>query len=429
MTNQRKPDQLYPLGPLENLMRQVYDHFEGEGATGVVVRISGDICDDALRQSIFIVQNRHPKLRCRFAIDDTGVPCFEVLDTPPPIPLKICESNADHLRWQEVTQDSFYPPMDTRLGPLMRMSLLRHKQHGICDLILVCHHAICDARSLLRLAHDILSAYQSVHNQDTSAKSVSLPLITASRVKLSLKLPHRIKTFLSCYRYIPQLRLKDWIKLPAGPDRYLPLWDRTLLSKSDTAMLLQKCRHFRTTVTGAMFAAGMIALGRMLKGNEHHIACRCPVNLITPSGYQIGLENIGCFVSTFVNIYAVNRKTDFWELARQAVADMKSFIDSQGPIMAFNMSHFLKFRPDRIPRRDNLSIDNLGIPDLHPQYGPLFVKEISVIGRRQFLGPSIMLIFCTVNGCLNITFDVVDIPRDFYSAYRNEVIRILESNI
>lgn len=427
--NPLKPKKQYPLGPLENLMRQVYDHFDGEGATGFVVRISGEINDDILRQSLSIVQNRHPKLRCRFSVNDKGVPCFELIDTPQPIPLKLFESNADHLRWQEVTQSTFYPPINTQVGPLVRASILKHARQGICDLIMGFHHAIVDGRSMLCLAHDILSAYQSIYNQDSIENATPLPLITGERIHISLKLPHRIRTFLSLYRYIPLLRLKKWVKLPESSGQYIPLWERTILSEYDTEILIKTCRFNRTTITGVMFAAGLMALKRLFKGDKHNIACRCPVSLIVPSGYRFGSENIGCFVSSFVDIFRVTARTDFWALARKANNDLKSYINSQGPIMAFNMSHHLKFRPDRIPPRDNLSIDNLGKSSLQPQYGPLTVKEISIVGRRQFFGVSIMLIFCTINGCLNITFDGVDIPQDFFSRYQNEVMHILKSNI
>ena len=123
----------------------------------------------------------------------------------------------------------------------------------------------------------------------------------------------------------------------------------------------------------------------------------------------------------------ISSRTDFWEFARQTIRDLKLYIDSQGPAMAFNMMRFLKFRPGRIPRRDNLSINNLGFSALRPQYGSLSVEEISMVNRRQFLGVSIMVFFCTVNGCLNITFDGVDIPQDFFIKFQNEVMNILKN--
>ena len=425
--NQHKSDKLYPLGPQENLMYQVYEQFDGEGVGGFIVRIKGDICSDVLRQSLNIVQHRHPKLRCRITFNDSGISCFEVVSSPPPVPLKIFESHADHLRWQEVTQATLYPPISTRIGPLMRISVLKHTRHGICDLILGVHHSIIDGRSLFILAHDILTAYESLQARTLTENVVPLPLMTGDLIKLSLRLPQKIKTFLSLYRFIPQLRLKRWAALPAGSGHYIPLWERSILSEADTHILRQKCRFYRATITGAIFSAAVLALRQMLGGNRHCLACLCPVDLDGLSGCRFGSENIASFVSTYIKMCEISSRTDFWEFARQTIRDLKLYIDSQGPAMAFNMMRFLKFRPGRIPRRDNLSINNLGFSALRPQYGSLSVEEISMVNRRQFLGVSIMVFFCKVNGCLNITFDGVDIPQDFFIKFQNEVMNILKN--
>jgi hypothetical protein len=179
-----------------------------------------------------------------------------------------------------------------------------------------------------------------------------------------------------------------------------------------------------------MFAACLISLNNISSGYKKKFSCRFPIDLRGPSGYKVDPEHLGCMVSGFMKIYSLTPDVKFWDLARKGQHDIKQFLEDQGPLVAVKLSRFRKIKAGSPPpQRDSLAINNLGILNINHQYGELGLEEMSLITRRRFVGVSLLVFFHTLNGRLNITFDGVDLSKEFYVKFQKEFINLLTTVI
>ncbi|MBB6501736.1 condensation domain-containing protein [Pedobacter cryoconitis] len=127
----------------------------GDTAVNAVVnaKICGVIHEKSLHAALAKIQLRHPLLNVNIQEDVSGIPYFVTLDNIPEIPVRICERYTD-ADWQEEMTRECLTPFDVLEGPLMRMVWL--KSQTVSDLILSCHHCICDGKAVLNLLEEIL---------------------------------------------------------------------------------------------------------------------------------------------------------------------------------------------------------------------------------------------------------------------------------
>lgn len=419
---------IYPLGPLENLFKVISDKFDGDGASGLVFRLRGNLQSELLVTALKYLQKRHPKLRCCIESNAAGIPCFKVLDSCSPIPILFESSRSDVTRWQDIAQTVLYPPFAIDKGPLIRVCVLDNSRAGITDLFIGFHHSIFDATSGTHFAHELLSAYHALNINNKLPENVSsLPIVISHFQPLTASLLMRCRSFFSLLCYFFQKRWGGSLtKLTSNSTQFSPLIERHIISEEQTRCIIMQCREHDVTLSGAMFAAGMMSLKNTTSGKDKKFSCRFPIDLRGPSGYNIGPEHLGCFVSGFMKVYTLKKDVKFWDLARKGQNNLRQFVKDQGHLTAINLSRFRKNKMDRPhPQRDSISVNNLGILNVNPQYGELGIEEMSLITRRQFIGVYLLIFFHTLNGRLNITFDAVDLPRDFFINYQIEFKRLL----
>ncbi|MFC5739988.1 condensation domain-containing protein [Dyella tabacisoli] len=118
----------------------------------IPVKIRGPIAEASLRHALGRVQAKHPILRCLVA-EEAGRPWFVLQEHAPPIPLNIIERKSDN-DWQEYSKAEVNQLFDAGRHPMVRLTWLRGDD--VSELLLVCHHCICDGRSMVTLLNEIL---------------------------------------------------------------------------------------------------------------------------------------------------------------------------------------------------------------------------------------------------------------------------------
>ena len=119
-------------------------------------RVRGALDERRLRDALDRVQRKHPMLRC--SVEDGDPPTMVLEDAPQPIPLRIAE-RVDDEEWQRQSHIERETRFDTTRAPLMRLTWVRGRdaQGEVGELLLACHHVICDGMSMLTLLREILA--------------------------------------------------------------------------------------------------------------------------------------------------------------------------------------------------------------------------------------------------------------------------------
>jgi hypothetical protein len=132
----------------------------------MVARIKGNISEGMLRNAIFKVQQRHPNLRVRIKEDHDHAPWF-TSEGAREIPVEIVPRESDG-HWIKVVQESCQIPFEFDVQPAIRLFLVQSP--ALSELIILCHHIICDGLSLAYLARDLM-----VHLGDPNRQVEVLP--------------------------------------------------------------------------------------------------------------------------------------------------------------------------------------------------------------------------------------------------------------
>ena len=118
----------------------------------VVARIKGNISEEMLVDAILKVQQRHQNLRVRIEEDDNHVPWFTSEDVKE-IPVEIIPRESDK-HWETVFEKACKNPFEFDTRPAIRFILVQSITAS--ELIILCHHIICDGMSLAYLARDMM---------------------------------------------------------------------------------------------------------------------------------------------------------------------------------------------------------------------------------------------------------------------------------
>ncbi|ALN82559.1 condensation domain-containing protein [Lysobacter antibioticus] len=115
-------------------------------------RIRGRLDPAQLRHALDRIQLKHPMLRC--AVLDGDSPQIVLEDDPAPIPLRLVvrESDQDWLREAHSERETAFA---SDQAPLMRAVWIHDEDGG--ELLLTCHHCICDGLSMVTLLRETLA--------------------------------------------------------------------------------------------------------------------------------------------------------------------------------------------------------------------------------------------------------------------------------
>lgn len=281
----------------------------------MVARIKGQVTEELLRNAVDKVQQRHALLRVRVRDNQDDELWFTsqgVQEIPIDVVPRATESD-----WIEIHAEASKIPYEFETRPAIRFILVQSDE--VSELIILCHHIICDGMSLAFLARDLM-----VHIGDPQAESQVLP----DPEPISLEnLPGEVAPTGLVKYFINKIKAKwgeEYVSF--NQEDYVAMnkvyWDNFTheilsieLSEEETSALAACCRRENVTVNTALITAFLGAQNFVQDVEPHHAKTASAVSLrerlpITP-GESMGYYALGLEVN-----YKYNPKKSFWDNAR-----------------------------------------------------------------------------------------------------------------
>ncbi|MFX1537867.1 MAG: condensation domain-containing protein [Promethearchaeota archaeon] len=282
----------------------------------MVARIKGNVSESSLKDAVRKVQQRHLNLRIRIQEDKDHNPWFSS-EGVKDIQIEIITRESDE-HWIDVFHEACKVPFDFEERPPIRFILVQSVQ--ISELIILCHHIICDGMSLAYLARDLM-VHLGDPAQEVEVLSDPVP-IDRDNLPKEVSINPIVKFFINRMN-------KKWTKNPTFFDHedYINLneayWKKYThemlpveLSEAQTSVLVNRCRKEGVTVNTALTAA-FVGAQYLIRGDNSDlssliIAGNLRDRLPKPAG-----EAMGYFAGGVSLKYKYNQKMSFWENARK----------------------------------------------------------------------------------------------------------------
>ena len=282
----------------------------------IVARIRGNVTESMVRAAVLKAQQRHPNLRVRIVDDENGNPWL-TSEGAKEIPIEtVPRASGDH--WIKIVQKSSQIPFDFDVRPAIRFILLQSP--ATSELLILCHHILCDGLSLAYLARDLM-----VHLGDPSRDVELLPDPVPIDVD---NFPQDVSTN-AIVRFLINRMNKKWEteKVVFDQEDYRNLsaayWKHyqhqvlsVELSEAQTSALVDRCRKEKVTVNSALTTA-FVGAQTVVQGEKPFhssilVAGSLRDRLPTPAG-----EVMGFYAGAVQPKYRYDSSRGFWDNARQ----------------------------------------------------------------------------------------------------------------
>jgi NRPS condensation-like uncharacterized protein len=300
----------------------------------MVARVKGNVSEDQLIQAVSKVQQRHTNLRVRIWEDQDRIPWFTTKGVGE-IPVDVVQRESDD-HWIRVHQDASKVPFDFEDRPAIRFILVHSPT--VSELIILCHHIICDGLSLAYLARDLL-----VHIGDPTQEVEVLPdplPVASNNFPSDVSLSGLVKFFINRIN-------KKWEedKIYFDQEDYLALneayWNNfhhklisIELSEAQTTDLVQRCRKEQVTVNTALTAA-FVGAQVFVQGDQpfhSSIGVAGSVRDRLPSPAD---ETMGFYAGVVRPKSKYDLRKSFWENARQFHSKLKPLFTNKNLFQDF----------------------------------------------------------------------------------------------
>ncbi|MBD1218133.1 MAG: alcohol acetyltransferase [Aphanizomenon flos-aquae Clear-A1] len=378
------------LGQLEETM-EILNQRAKTWNLVTISRIQGNLQEIVLRQSLDILQYRHPALNSHI-INSKNSYYFQSIDTGK-LPLQIVNIGESQ-EWEAVVNAEMNQVIDSSKY-LLRVVLVKIlNQRNINYLITTTHHAITDGLSSIKLHSEILTYCQRI----TEGKSIPVATTLAALPPIEKLLPAWTNSFKGkigrIYLLLNIAFQKYWNQLKTlRVEKYVPISQRHCeiihrqLNQESTQQFIQQCRQENTTVQSALCAALMLTVSKQLtKSHEDNIrvSCLSYLDLRRHLQPEISQENMTVLAASLMGFYRITNNICFWELARKVKQTLNKKIN-QGEIfqmilIAKQLINFSLLFPNQVSA--TVSISNVGKINIPHSYGQLELEEISFVGSH-----------------------------------------------
>ncbi len=282
----------------------------------VVARIKGNMSERMLLNAVSKVQQRHPNLRVRIKQDNDHNPWF-TSEGVKEIPVEIVPRDSDD-HWIKVYKEACQVPFEFDARPAIRFILVQSP--AISELIILCHHIICDGLSLAYLARDLM-----VHlgdptrevdvlpdpvpiDRDNIPKEVSLNAIVRFLINRLNKKWEKDKIYFDQEDY-RNLNEAYWMN-------YNHQMLSVELSEAQTSALVDRCRQEDVTVNTALTTAFVGAQYSVQGDKPYHSSIAVAGSLRDRLQRPVG-EVMGFYAGGVPLKCKYNRRISFWKNARR----------------------------------------------------------------------------------------------------------------
>ena len=299
------------VSPLERMFLRV-----PYSVVTMVARIKGEVTGDMVRGAVYKVQKRHPNLRTRIESDQEGAARFTSQGVEE-ISIEVVERAEDNT-WIHAFDQACKIPFEFDKHPGIRFILVQSP--AVSELIIFCHHLICDGLSLAYLARDIMG-----HMGDPDKEAEILP--DPNPIDKN-NLPTGVSQSSIVNYFIERINRKwEEEKIIFDQEDYQNL-NRTYwsnyrhkmivieFSEDETTRLASRCNNENVTINSALstaiLAAQTAVLGEKPVQSKLAVAGNLRDRLKVPAGEGMG------FYAGAVNLqYKYNKKIGFWDNARK----------------------------------------------------------------------------------------------------------------
>lgn len=273
----------------------------------VTAQINGKFNVHQLQQALTVIQQRHPLLRVRIAVDEAEQPWF--VEESCAIPVRVVQRQSLQ-QWQQEVEQEIATPFLWWQAPLVRVVLVHSSNdEQSSELIVICHHAVADGISASYLIRDIL---QALATPTAFGQSLPIPL---SREDLVLD-----KTLKSISLLEQMLQFSNTSSSFKSRESARPTHASSVnsgsLSSETTLSLLTRCRQEQTSVHAAICAAFLLAIYRQNDSEQlQNLKCTSPINL-RPYLTPINQEQVSVCITAGRISQNLSTDVNFWDVAR-----------------------------------------------------------------------------------------------------------------
>lgn len=406
------------LGAFET-SQTITEEYAPFNAVGVFLLSNGP-SPKRIGEGLRLIQQRHPLLRMRITKEKSDY--VFISEGTPEIPLEVIErKNNDH--WKSVAEEELNRKFDTLRGPLMRcVHLSAVKPDSSSEIILCFHHAIIDATSVFRVAHELLQLCQTNQPESQETRFTALPLLRAEEEFFppSFKGPRRIwhaLLFMArqvadeiCYRQKTRGQTMPSVDARARC-RIFP----AQLSEEDTERFIRFCRKNRVSLTSCLSAALLLAVSRFLYKNQNiplrHIFFADLRPYLKP---PVTDEHLGSYHSVMRLTVSVKAKQDFWDLAQQI--NQKIYKSAKrgdkfiSPLMSVKMMRI--YIESQKMRMGTTALSYPGVTPIPLRYGDIQVKSLHGFVSNVPIGPELTATARIFNKQIYLDFLYLDSDMD-----------------
>jgi NRPS condensation-like uncharacterized protein len=282
----------------------------------MVARINGNVSNEMLKNAVAKVQQRHALLRVRIE-DDSDHDQWFTSEGVQEIPIEIVPRISEN-DWIRIHSEAARIPYDFETSPAIRFFLVQSAE--ISELIILCHHIICDGMSLAYLARDMM-----VHLGNPTGEADLLP--APAPINLN-NLPDDVSLSGLAEFFINRINRKwteegvyfDQEDYESVTHAYWAKYHHELfsieLSEEETSALVARCRKENVSVNSALTAAFSGAQSFVEDEKPYHakimIAASLRDQIPNPPG-----EGMGFYAGGAELKLKYNHKKSFWENARR----------------------------------------------------------------------------------------------------------------
>lgn len=282
----------------------------------VVTRIKGTVTPEQLKFAIPQISKKHILLQSKIINDSSGGLWFTT-ESVEDIPVKSINRTSDS-HWMKVVEEESKIPFDFDKRPPIRFILIQSPEES--ELIILCHHIICDGISLAFLARDLMTA---LGNPKENFEPLPYPVpISFENFPADVSMSGIVKFFIKRMN-------KKWAanKVVFNQEDYEAInkayWANFQhkimcieLSESQTAALVKRCKAENVSVNSALTAAFVGAQIAVIGDHPGHdsiaIAGDLRNRLPNPPA-----EGLGFYAGAINLKIKYDSQKGFWENARQ----------------------------------------------------------------------------------------------------------------
>jgi NRPS condensation-like uncharacterized protein len=282
----------------------------------MVARVRGDVSGRMLADAVSRVQQRHPLLRARIA-EDSDHDLWFTSEGAGEIPIEVVPRESEE-QWIQVFHEACQVPFEFDARPATRFILVQSP--AASELIILCHHIICDGLSLAYLARDLM-IHLGDPERDVEVLPDPVPLDKGS-------MPQDVSVGRIAQFFIKRIN-KQWAQSRVFFDqedyralceaywrnythRMLPIE----LSETQTSALVERCRQEQVTVNTALTAAFVGAQVLVQGDRPYHTSIGIAGSVRNRVREPVG-EGMGFYAGVVTCKCGYDVKTSFWENARQ----------------------------------------------------------------------------------------------------------------